>query len=569
MIAFSVLELVLVLVVLAAAVTYRGGRGGRVLPFGRWHRIISRHSVLAALVVGCVGIACASWLTWIRLPAPGAADEFAYILAADTYAHGRLTNPTHPLWEHFESFHVLQQPSYAAKYQPGQGLVMAAGQLAGGEPIFGVIASCGLSLAAACWMLQGWLPRRWALFGSLIVGVNTGLHMQWSHSYWGGFLPMLAGCLVVGAVPRFVSTQRARYAGVGALGVALFALTRPLEGVVLTILAFGLFLAECRRQQQPAVRLIAVSLLPAIPILAATAAFLAWNNDSVTGSWRTLPYQLHTAQYAPSLPFFLWQHVPSGPPPQRHAVMERFYAQDLKEIARQQTWSGFWEIKSQTSAWLWRVFLGVPLSIPFLSLPWVLRRPVFRGVALSASLFLAFVAGMSWLHSHYLAPAVPLLLLLFVQGFRVLRVCSWCNGRLACHGLVGLYLVICGFSYWQFTQPLPRWHLFRHEFVSRLRNIPGKDLVVVRYQSDHIPHHEWVYNEANIDAAEIVWAREMDAVRNRRLVEYFADRTVWLVLADADPPKLIRDRRATPQHQQNRQDSQSPSDASTLGSVGR
>src|SRR5690349_8553288 len=48
-------------------------------------------------------------------------DEYAYTLAGETFAHGRLTNLPHPLWRSFQTFHTLMRPTYQAKYPPAQG----------------------------------------------------------------------------------------------------------------------------------------------------------------------------------------------------------------------------------------------------------------------------------------------------------------------------------------------------------------------------------------------------------------------------------------------------------------
>src|SRR5690242_20180164 len=57
------------------------------------------------------------------VPSPDVYDEFGHLFVADTLRHWRLSNPTHPLHQFFETFFVLQEPTYSSIYPIGQGLM--------------------------------------------------------------------------------------------------------------------------------------------------------------------------------------------------------------------------------------------------------------------------------------------------------------------------------------------------------------------------------------------------------------------------------------------------------------
>jgi hypothetical protein len=71
-----------------------------------------------------------------------------------------------------------------------------------------------------------------------------------------------------------------------------------------------------------------------------------------------------------------------------------------------------------------------------------------------------------------------------------------------------------------------------------LAAMPGEHLVLVRYAPEHIVHNEYVYNEADIDHAKIVWARGIPSRDLSALLAYFRNRRVWVLEPDEDPARI-------------------------------
>src|SRR6266568_8779834 len=157
------------------------------------------------------------------VPAPGIHDEFGYLLSGDTLAHGRLTNPTHPMWMHFESMTIIQQPTYCSAFYPAQGMFLAIGQVLFRHPFWGVLLSTALMCAAVCWALQGWMPPGWAFLGGILAVLRLGTFGYWTNSYWGGAVAALGGALALGALLRINRHQRVRDAILLAAGLTILA----------------------------------------------------------------------------------------------------------------------------------------------------------------------------------------------------------------------------------------------------------------------------------------------------------------------------------------------------------
>src|SRR5213079_2347342 len=211
--------------------------------FVSWLSALAHHKTLSWVGLGVfVLVVRAALLPIWPIPKPSIYDEFSYLLQADTFAHGRLANPPHPLWQFFESTYILQQPTYASRFPPGQSLVLAFGQVIFGHPWFGVWLSAGLLAAVLLWALQGWLPPGWALLGAFI-GLDLCLFSYWMNSYWGGAVAAIGGALVTGAWVRITRWKQWQYAWLFGIGAVIVILARPFEGLVLVVpalIALGL-----------------------------------------------------------------------------------------------------------------------------------------------------------------------------------------------------------------------------------------------------------------------------------------------------------------------------------------
>ena len=481
------------------------------------------------------------------VPSPDIYDEFSHLLVADTLRHFRLANPPHPLRQFFETFFVLQQPTYSSIYPLGQGLSMALGRMLFGIPWAGVLLSTSAFCALCYWMLRGWTTSLWALVGGLLAVVEFGPLNQWMNSYWGGAFSATAGCLVFGALPRWRESGRPRDAALLGLGLALQLLTRPFEFIFLLASA-ALFLAPSFRK--------AARLTPAFLVILPAVGLMLLQNKQVTGSWTTLPYTLSQYQYGvPAALTFQSTPVPHSdltPQQQLDYKMQLAFGPSGPETVATYLTRLAYRVR------FYRFFFLPPLYLAVVAFLFALREFRFGWVALTLLIFALGVNFFPAFQFHYIAAVTCLFVLVSVVGlqqFSKLTIRGWPVGNEAARLIVCLCFVHFIFFYGlhvfdnaDYSLAMRRyetWDAINHnnperriEVNGQLAQVPGELLVFVRYSPQHIFQDEWVYNEADIDRSRIIWARDLGATEDEKLRRYYPDHAVWLLEPDARPPRL-------------------------------
>jgi hypothetical protein len=513
-----------------------------------WLREVSQHKRFwfSAFVLGVIVVRLAL-LHWIPIPIPVVHDEFSYILGGDTFAHGRLTNPASPMWVHFESFHINMLPTYQSMYPPAQAFALAIGQKLTTVPWVGVLLSTALMCGAIYWMLLGWLPAPWAWLGGALACVRFGIFSYWMNSYFGGSVAAIGGALILGALARFRKQPRIRMALVLAFGLLILANSRPLEGALFSLpIVFAVAFALIKRIRSRQVTWGAATriVLPATVLLAIGAAWMLYYNWRGTGNPMLMPYQLNFETYHISKPFLF--QTPNSIPVYRHPSMRTFYVfHELPDLLRYKYDLGY---VFRLRANIYYVFFIWPFSLligPGLYAMW---RSEMRVVLLSVALLAVDLFVQIWPpHSHYAAPALGAMFLALLYSVRHFRNTGsqygiW--GSRAAAIVLGLWMIspIADKLYDPYMLPRPisgspvavktfqmPMQIKRARVQSELEAHSGKQLIFIHYPYKDVPSQDWIYNDADIDHAHIVWARDMGYLRNKELMNYYPDRQAWYI----------------------------------------
>lgn len=502
-------------------------------------RALGRRRVWAVLVAGLLGVAGSTTVGAVRgIPLPYIHDEFSNLLAGDTFAEGRLTNPTHPHWEHFETFHVIHKPTYQSKYPPGQGLALALGQRLAGEPIVGVWLSVGLMSGAIAWALLAWLPPAWAMMVAFMCILQISWFSYWAQSFWGGALAAAGGAMVLGACKMLRTNQPSTFHGtVLGAGLAVLALTRPFEGAIVGLLTGGwLLLGWGLSLSNQGRRRLLKPLLGGATILVPTLVFIGLYNTQVTGSPLTMPYQVHEAQYGSAPSFLLQAPVPA--PDYRHPEMERFWTDWVQRRHREQrTFPAIlqhgWSSATSSAAFFMQAGLLALLGLfPIVHRNKITGTARSRGVGLLvvATFALVFSTVMtSAAHAHYMAPVTFVFFLGIGKGLSALH--RRARARREPNFGVGIVLLFLTLAILEgiavLTSPPGGFALERHQVTQTLKSLPGEHLVIVEYSHESNIFEEWVQNHADIDRASVIWARSMGPERDAQLKAHFETRTIW------------------------------------------
>lgn len=522
------------------------------------------------LAFGIVGFVLPMFYGYLfGFPVAHVQDELSYTVAADTYANGKITNPTPAHFEHFETSHVLMEPSYISKYPPLQGMFMAVGQVVFGHQIFGVWLSCGLFAAALFWMLSVWTTREWAILGTIAMIALIGINSYWAQSYWGGMIASAGGALFFGGFRRLFEKLSTGSTVVMTLGGVILVNSRPFEGTLMMLPSLLILLIwVIRNKENTFSKKFTRIILPGLVVGGIALSAMFYQYYRVTGNPFKLPYSVHHAQYYPA-PLFSFQefnpNANKGNPRIRQIydiytkppILDSILETGVPDSTVLRSVYGFIYVNSATPFFLLSPFLflfffiSVALAVKSSKWFWLVGATIIFT-------FICMAFGVWWDQHHYAAPLTCCFFVFLTEGFRRF----YGSGKDSQKRLILLTffgLIIGSFIYQElFAYKQPRMKkdfsadrvlledsLANHKkirievpkratfFKDELEKIVEKSneryIAIVHYADGYDFHDEIVFNKADIANAKLIWAHDLGAEKNKRLLEFYNQRKPLLI----------------------------------------
>ena len=402
--------------------------------------------------------------------------------------------------------------------------------------------------------------------------IRLGTFSYWANSYWGGAVAAIGGALVLGALPRIKYSQRLRDAVLMGLGFAVLANSRPYEGLFFSLPVAGALGVWMLGKNRPPLRLVARRVVaPLFLVLVLTGCAMGYYFWRTTGSPWDTPYLVYARTYHLGGAgwggrVFPWQSLGSAPV-YHHALFQDYYRDIMLQYERSRSMTSRLTGGLTVLIRMWDFYLGAALTLPLLvalaTLPYGFSWRHIGSSTRFLTLVCLMLTGGSMLPiffmPHYAAPIAGAILALVLLPMRRLRSQK---GRDRSTGLfvvravplICLLMLLLRVAAKPLRLPEPGRYLTegpplwcaltpsnpeRAATLARLQELPGRQLAIVHYGPNHkLAFHEWVYNEADVDRAKVIWARDMGTARNKELIDYFRDRQAWLVEADETPPRV-------------------------------
>ena len=471
------------------------------------------------------------------IPIPQTHDEFGHLLAADTFLNGRIANPTPFSPSHFEYFHILLTPVYAAKFPPLQGMFLAAGTFLTGLPVAGIWLSSIASNVAVYWLLRYFFSPGWSLYGSFLW-IAAPLNIKWCDSYWGAHAAVIGGALSAGAFFRFITHGKLTNLLLWGAGIFLLFNSRLYEGAILTGLLLSWWIVDLSKTKNAGRRHLQ-SVAVFLVLILANIGWLSFYNYSITQDPMRLPYSLHHSQYH-QVPLFIFQS-PDDPkaavPPIIKKLDEAWvtkFQRDHKDPA-----STLLSVGERIPAYFLWLTNSPFLLILFLIGLWgfVSDRAEYFGTqnVVLLACYLAALLLTTFMGDRFLGPIVGIAFVSMTVGARLLfRATQFARPLLLTLPFVVGGAFLLG-TYAQEQKKIPLQQIednlqSRQQIIDRLTAQGGDHLVFVDAGEANLADTRfYVYNNADIEAARIIWAHDLNPSANRDLIDHHEGRRIWLL----------------------------------------